>query len=135
MRIFLDANILFSGALPQSRMRAFLDFLGRECECLTNSYAVEEARRNLERKFPAALKHLEPLVRKCELIPAVKTDLSVKLAAKDLPILGGAVAGQAKYLLTGDEKDFGRFFGETIEGVKVVSPKMLVEELTELGLL
>ena len=135
MRIFLDANILFSGALPQSRMRAFLDFLCRECECITNVYAVEEARRNLERKFPAALRQLEPLVKKCELIPAVKTDLKVNLALKDLPILGGAVAGQAKYLLTGDEKDFGKFFGETIAGVKVVSPKMLAEELTELGLL
>ena len=135
MRIFLDANILFSGALPQSRMRAFLDFLCRECECLTNVYAVEEARRNLERKFPAALRQLEPLVKQCELIPAVKTDLKVNLALKDLPILGGAVAGRAKYLLTGDEKDFGRFFGETIAGVKVVSPKMLVAELTGLGLL
>jgi predicted nucleic acid-binding protein len=135
VRIFLDANILFSGALPQSRMRAFLDFLCRECECITNVYAVEEARRNLERKFPAALRHLDPLVKKCELIPAVKTDLKVKLALKDLPILGGAVAGQAKYLLTGDEKDFGKFFGDTIAGVKVVSPKMLAEDLTKLGLL
>jgi predicted nucleic acid-binding protein len=135
MRIFLDANILFSGALPQSRMRAFLDFLGRECECLTNAYAVEEARRNLTAKFPSALRHLDPLIKKCELIPAVKTDLNVKLALKDVPILGGAVAGQAKYLLTGDEKDFGRFFGETVAGVKVVSPKMLAEELAELGLL
>ena len=135
MRIFLDANILFSGALPQSRMRAFLDFLCRECECITNSYAVEEARRNLAAKLPSALRHLEPLVKKCELIPAMQADLHVKLALKDVPILGGAVAGQAKYLLTGDEKDFGRFFGKTIAGVKVVSPKMLAEELTELGLL
>ena len=134
MRIFLDANILFSGALPQSRMRVFLDFLCRECECLTNVYAVEEARRNLTAKFPSAVRHLDPLIKKCELVPAVKTDLNVKLALKDVPILGGAVAGQAKYLLTGDEKDFGKFFGETVEGVKVVSPKMLAEKLTELGL-
>jgi predicted nucleic acid-binding protein len=96
---------------------------------------VEEARRNLAGKFPAALRHLDPLVKKCELVPAVKTELNLKLALKDVPILGGAVAGQAKFLLTGDEKDFGKFFGETIEGVKVASPKMLVEELTELGLL
>jgi len=135
MRIFLDANILFSGALPQSRMRAFLDFLCRECECLTNAYAVEEARRNLTAKFPTAVRHLDPLIKKCELILAVKTDLTVKLAQKDVPILGGAVAGQAKYLLTGDEKDFSKFFGQTIEGVKVVSPKMLAKKLTELGLL
>jgi predicted nucleic acid-binding protein len=135
MRIFLDANILFSGSLPQSRMRAFLDFLCRECECVTNAYAVEEARRNLAAKYPDALRHLDPLVRKCGLIPAVKTDFKLKLPLKDVPILGGAVAAQAKYLLTGDEKEFGRFFGETIEGVKVVSPKMLADELTELGLL
>jgi uncharacterized protein len=133
MRIFLDANILFSGALPQSRMRAFLDFLGRECECVTNAYAVEEARRNLAAKFPAAVRHLDALVKKCELVPAVKTDF--KLALKDVPILGGALAARVKYLLTGDKKDFGKFFGETIDGVKIVSPKMLAEELTELGLL
>jgi predicted nucleic acid-binding protein len=135
MRIFLDANILFSGALPQSRMRAFLDFLCRECECATNAYAVEEARRNLAAKFPAAVRHLDAIVKKCELVPAVKTDFKVKLSLKDVPILGGALAAQAKYLLTGDEKDFGKFFGEAIEGVKIVSPKMLAEELTELGLL
>ncbi len=135
MRIFLDANILFSAALPQSRLRVFLDFVGREGEWITNAYAVEEARRNLARKFPGALRHLDPLVNRCELITAVKTGLQVNLALKDMPILGGAVAGQAKYLLTGDEKDFGSFFGKIIQGVKVVSPRMLAEELTELGLL
>jgi len=135
MRIFLDANILFSGALPQSRMRAFLDFLCRECECVTNAYAVEEARRNLAAKFPGALRHLDAIVKKCELVPAMKMDFKVKLALKDAPILGGALAAHAKYLLTGDEKDFGPFFGKTIDGVKIVSPKMLAEELTGPGLL
>ena len=135
MRIFLDANILFFGALPQSRMRVFLDFLCRECECVTNAYAVEEARRNLAAKFPAAVRHLDAIVKKCGLVPAVKTDFKVKLALKDVPILGGALTAKSKFLLTGDEKDFGRFFGETIGGVKIVSPKMLAEELTGPGLL
>jgi hypothetical protein len=129
MRIFLDANILFSSALPLSRMRAFLDFLCLDHECLTNAYAVEEARRNLAAKYPEAVRHLDPIVRKCELVQVVRSDLKIKLALKDVPILGGAVAGRANYLLTGDERDFGRFFGDTIEGVKVVSPKMLAEEL------
>ena len=135
MRIFLDANILFSGALPDSRMSAFLDFLCQECDCITNAYAAEEARRNLVGKFPAALRNLESLLKRCELVPALKTDLPVKLALKDVPILGGAIACRAKYLLTGDEKDFGKYFGSTIEGVKVVSPGMLAEELRGLGLL
>ena len=135
MRIFLDANILFSGALPHSRMRAFLDFLCQEFECVTNAYAAEEARRNLELKFPTAVRHLDPLVRKCTLVKAVAAGLKVELLLKDIPIIGGAVAGHATHLLTGDEKDFGRYFGDTIEGVKVVSPKLLAEELADRGLL
>ena len=109
MRIFLDANILFSGALPQSRMRAFLDFLCRECECVTNAYAVEEARRNLAAKFPGALRHLDAIVKKCELVPAVKMDFKVKLALKDAPILGGALAAHAKYLLTAMKRILDHF--------------------------
>jgi hypothetical protein len=56
MRVFLDANILFSGARPNSRMGAFLETLSRQADLLTNAYAFEEARRNLELKFPDSLK-------------------------------------------------------------------------------
>ena len=133
MRVFLDANILFSGAQPHSRMRAFLLLLGRRAECVTNVYAVEEARRNLELKFPATLPNLDALVRKCELVPALTVDLKVALKEKDVPILGGAIAGAATHLLTGDERDFGALFGQTVQGVKVVSPRMLADELVKLG--
>ena len=92
MRVFLDANILFSGALPDSRMRAFLELLFKHGECLTNVYAIEEARRNLELKFPAAPGRLDELVKKCEMVPVSMADLEVKLPLKDVPILGGAVA-------------------------------------------
>jgi len=129
MRIFLDANILFSAAQPHSRMRAFLGILLAQAECLTNAYAVEEARRNLELKFPEGLKALERLAKQCETIPQIMTDLEVELPMKDVPILGGAIAGQATHLLTGDERDFGKFWGKTIRGAKIVSPRMLVQEL------
>jgi hypothetical protein len=72
---------------------------------------------------------------KCEMADAVATGFAASLPLKDVPILGGAIAARTQYLLTGDERDFGRYYGETIEGVKVVSPKMLAEELTRLGLL
>lgn len=135
MRVFLDANILFSGAQSHGRMRAFLELLFKHGECVTNAYAVEEARRNLELKFPAALGRLDSLVAKCELIPALVTGLEVVLPSKDVPILGGAIAGRATYLLTGDEHDFGAYFGKTIQDVKIVSPRMLAGELVRLGLL
>jgi predicted nucleic acid-binding protein len=128
MRIFLDANILFSAALPKSRMRAFLEILSKQADFLTNAYAVEEARRNLELKFPNALKNLERLITQCEMISQLPADLEIELPLKDKPILGGAIAGNATHLLTGDERDFGKFWGKTIQGVKIVSPKMLAEE-------
>ena len=133
MRIFLDANILFSGAQSGSRMRAFLDVLFRQAECITNAYAVEEARRNLELKSPAAIPNLDALLRKCELVPALAVELPVDLKAKDAPILSGAIVGQATHLLTGDERDFGHLFGKEVQGVKVVPPRMLADELVKLG--
>ena len=133
MRVFLDANILFSGAQPHSRMRVFLELLFKQGECITNAYAVEEARRNLEMKFPAALPHLDSLIGKCELIPALVSDLKADLPLKDVPILGGAIAGHATHLLTGDQQDFGAHFGKTIQRVKIVSPRLLADELVKRG--
>lgn len=129
MRIFLDANILFSAAHSHSRMRSFLDVLFAQEECLTNAYAVEEARRNLAVKSPDGVKALARLVKRCEMVSQLATDLEIGLPAKDQPILGGAIAGHATHLLTGDERDFGKFWGKTVQGVKIVSPQMLVEEL------
>jgi len=129
MRIFLDANILFSAAQPQSRMAAFLEVIFDKEECLTNPYAVDEARRNLALKFPGGLKSLERLAKRCEMVSRLAADLAVDLPLKDKPILGGAIAGQATHLLTGDERDFGKYWGKTVQGVKIVSPRMLAEEL------
>jgi predicted nucleic acid-binding protein len=58
----------------------------------------------------------------------------VELKDKDIPILGGAIAGRATHLLTGDERDFGALFGTTIRSVIIVSPRMLAEELARQGL-
>jgi len=129
MRIFLDANILFSAAQPHSRMRAFLNALFQQADCLTNEYALEEARRNLAAKFPDGLKELERLTEQCEVVTQLAANIEVVLPLKDQPILGGAIAGHATHLLTGDERDFGQFWGKTIRGVKIVSPRRLVEEL------
>ena len=133
MRVFLDANILFSGAQPHSRMRALLQILFKRAVCLTNSYALEEVRRNLGLKYPEALPHFEMLAKKCEMTTSAPAELPVPLKEKDQPILSGAIAGRATHLMTGDQTDFGHLFGKSVEGVKVVSSKMLAEELVELG--
>ncbi|MEO5804433.1 MAG: DNA-binding protein [Verrucomicrobiota bacterium] len=133
MRVFLDANILFSGALPQSRMRAFLEIIFEHAECLTNDYAVTEARRNFELKFPAQVRELDSIIKNCEVVGVLVGELEVELKSKDVPILAGAIAGKATLLLTGDEKDFGKLYGKKIQGVTIVSPRMLADEFVKRG--
>ena len=133
MRIFLAANILLSATASHSRLRALLGVVARHGECITNGYAVEEARRNLVLKQPDVVPQFENLVRDLEQVSGLVTNLPVKIAAKDVPILGGAIGSRATHLLTGDERDFGIYFGKAIRGVKVVSPRLLADELVKLG--
>lgn len=135
MRVFLDANILFSASKPDSRIRALINLLAKHGECITNDYAIEEARRNLELKAPTLVTELDKLTQKLEIITTLITEVGIKLKLKDIPILGGAIASGATHLLTGDERDFGAYFGKMVQSVKVVSPRMLADELVKQGLL
>jgi len=133
MRVFLDANILFSAAKPKSRIRALIGLLSRHGGCMTNAYAVEETRRNLALKEPAQVNELEKLAHALEMVTALRLELEIQLPPKDVPIFGGASAGNATHLLTGDERDFGAYFGKTIQRVKIVSPRLLADELVRQG--
>src|SRR3989338_339928 len=101
MRIFLDANILFAASLPKSQTETFFKEFQRYAVLLTNPYALEEARRNLTNKKPKALPHFEQLIKHIKMIDAALTSVEVELSSKDVPILGGAVAGKVTHLLTG----------------------------------
>lgn len=135
MTIFLDANILFSASNPKWFTHQFVELLLLKTECLTNLYAVEEASRNLAKHAPKHLPRLERLVKLLKLVPKASVELHIKLAEKDRPILRGAIAGRSTHLLTGDLKDFGALLGKTVQGVKIVTPKMLAEELAKAGIL
>lgn len=129
MRIFLDANILFSASFSKSLLADFLDELKKHAVLLTNAYAKTEAERNVGAKMPKRLAAHQEFANALELGPLQLFELEVKLAEKDRPILCGAIAAHADYLLTGDKKDFGHLFGRTIRGVKVVSVQLLLADL------
>ncbi len=118
MRLFLDANVLFTSAHNPRGTAALVIELGKEgpFALATSLYASEEARRNLERKFPRSLGRFDSLLRGIPLIP-YQPDLPFPpaLAAKDRPIFQAAVAWNATHLLTGDLKDFGTFMNRPEE--------------------
>lgn len=129
MKVFLDANVIYSASRSGSLMERFVLRLLREAEGCTNAYAIEEARRNLEANEPDAVGNLAVLTSRLKVIAELALVPEVPLPEKDTPILGGAIGGRCSHLLTSDRRDFGRYFGSVIHGVKIVSPQLMAEEL------
>ncbi|MBI4409193.1 MAG: PIN domain-containing protein [Gemmatimonadetes bacterium] len=120
--LFLDANVLYSAAYRADAGVARLWQL-EETTLLTSGYALEEARRSLERpEQRARLDELTKAVEVSEAIPDVELPPDVVLPAKDRPILTAALAAGATHLITGDQTHFGRLFGCRIGITLVTTP-------------
>ena len=122
MRLFLDANVLFTAAHNPRGKAALTIELGKKGHwtLATSPYASEEARRNLERKFPQLRGRLHLLLQGIQLVghrPELR--FPPGLAEKDRPIFQAALAFHATHLLTGDLKDFGPFMNRPEETVGV----------------
>jgi predicted nucleic acid-binding protein len=119
-RIFLDANVFFSIAYGSLGTRRLLEFVRkRHALLLGSSYVVEEAKRNLLE--PEQIERLDTCLSKLRLVPEVdpRTPCPVDLPEKDRPVLLAAISAKANYLVTGDMLRFGKYFGQTIHGVKI----------------
>ncbi|MCS5692887.1 PIN domain-containing protein [Cyanobium sp. FGCU-6] len=109
MRLFLDANVIFTAAHNPNGKAAFLISLAADAglQFITSDYALEEARRNLSRKAPDALHSLDAMVDAFRVVPDYPAlPCPDALPEKDRPIFRAARAS-ADVLLTGDLRDFG----------------------------
>ncbi|MCU0923052.1 MAG: PIN domain-containing protein [Burkholderiaceae bacterium] len=135
MRVFLDANILFSAAKSDGAVRALLRLLiVRGHECWADAYVVAEARRNLQAKGAEAMHELEALLPSLRLTAAAPTaavsaDALAWLPEKDRPVLAAAIRLSCDVLVTGDRTHFGAGYGRSFGGVTVHSPRSLAEQL------
>jgi len=128
MKVFLDANMLISASHPGSLARKLVRWIVYKAEGITNDYALSEARKNLASRYPERLADLEALAGSLMIINHTVPAPDVELRAKDIPILVGAIASNSTHLVTRDQRDFGPFFGNTIQGVKIVNPDQFVAE-------
>ncbi len=129
MRLFLDANVVFSAAhRAQGRSQELLALASRgRCELLASAHVLEEARRNLALKSAGFEHRLEHALAKTTVVaeaPAVLVEWARAqgLPLKDAPILGAAIHARADLLVTGDGRDFGHLSGSTLRGTRVVTP-------------
>lgn len=130
MRIFLDANVLFTAAYSSGGTSHALFNLAEAgwCSLFTSAFALEETRRNLALKALDRLPDMERLSSLITVVPEAGPDRvawaqALPLPLKDAPIMAAAVACGAGLLVTGDRLHFGHLFGKTAEGVLVVPPR------------
>jgi predicted nucleic acid-binding protein len=133
MRVFLDANILFSAAKSAGAVRELLRLLlDGGHECWVDDYVVIEARRNLTAKAPDALIVLEALLKRLRVSPAQAPGAELKLVdwlpEKDRIVLAAAIRLRCDALVTGDRTHFGPGYGKIFAGVTIHSPRSLAEQ-------
>ena len=134
MRVFLDANVLFSAAKSDGAVRELLKRLEQSGhQCCVDAYVIEEARRNLEAKTPDQMPALERLLSRMKTARAQRVDptleASLPLPAKDRPVLAATIHLSCDALVTGDRTHFGALYARTIHGVTIHSPRSLAEAL------
>lgn len=135
LRIFLDANILFSAAQSDGAVRRLLYLLHTDGHTLVaDAYVAAEAQRNLAAKAgPDAAAYLQALLSKIEVngltAPAALTPLADWLPEKDRPVLQAAIACRCQALVTGDKTHFGAGYGQSFGGVTIHSPAQLAQWL------
>lgn len=136
MRLFLDANILFSAAYREGSAIELLFELARagRCRLFTSPFAAEDARRNIAAKTPQRSGALERLLSLVTWTPepslqAVAATLDHGVPPKDGPILAAAIQAGTDVLVTGDRKHFGHLYGTSVQGVAVMTVAPALEKI------
>jgi hypothetical protein len=133
VRIFLDANILFSAAKSEGFVRRLLDLLAADGHTLcADAYVAEEARRNLATKG----------VRIAGAASAARSDRSRadirrsngrrgcrRVTGKRPSRACRAARLGCHGLVTGDRTHFGRFYSRRLAGFAIHSPRTLADLL------
>ena len=136
MRVFLDANILFSAAKSDGAIRQLMRNLKLAKHTLVaDSYVQTEASRNIAAKADAqAVRDLDALLSQIEVstVQFAQSSPTLQAAAlwlpeKDRPVLLAAMVLACDVLVTGDSTHFGPGYGKRFEGVTVCSPRQLAE--------
>jgi len=138
LRLFLDANVLFSAAYRDGSPALLLFDLASagRCRLLTSAFAWDEAQRNIRLKSPERSQALNALREQLEYAPvpdaqAILDAAEQGLPDKDAPILAAAGVAKADILVTGDRTHFGHLYGKAIGRLRVLTLRETLARLLE----
>ncbi|MCA9303426.1 MAG: PIN domain-containing protein [Phycisphaerales bacterium] len=132
VRVFLDANVLFSASNPGSNIERLIQLLTEHGQAVSSDFAIEEARRNITVKRPDWIDGFNTLVQRIETAPSTRFKLPVELTEKDQPILCTAIRAECVYLVTGDKRDFGHLYNTSVGSVRIVDLVGLARVVVEI---
>jgi predicted nucleic acid-binding protein len=130
-RLFLDANVLVSAEWKDGSKVARIWQIPN-VELITSNFVVSECQRNLphpEQRLRLSRFLLEVRVLEFQKPPVLED--SPALAEKDRHVLAAAVLSRADFLVTGDRKHFGAWYGTKILGLRVEPPGRFPQVLAE----
>lgn len=127
MKLFLDSSTLLAAAGSATGASRLLiqEASAQGWQLLSSFYCFEEARRNLGKVGPKALRDFEVIIApRVDFAPtAVVTDRPlVYPVAKDRPVLVTALALECHALLTLDRADFQALLGSQVYGMIICTP-------------
>lgn len=137
LRVFLDTNVLFSGAYTGSGPpRRLLDAAAqRAFQAVVSVTVLDELARNLAKKAPNSLPYLEWTFRRANVELASEAPADEQQSwydaglGTDAPIIAAAVAAAVDYFCTGDARLLDRARTGVLAGLNVVSPADLLTAL------
>ncbi len=137
MRVFLDSNVLFSGAYagPGAPTRLIDWAVAQRFTPVVSRTVLDEVMRNLRRKAPAAMHRADRVLSRAdlEIVPEASEheargwhDAGL---GSDAPIIAAAEASEVDYFCTGDRRLLQRAKDGKLGRLLVVSPTELVRLL------
>jgi predicted nucleic acid-binding protein len=92
-------------------------------ELITSNFVVAECRRNLPgEEQQNRLDHFLTAVRVLNFQKTPQLEPPPPLPEKDQHVLAAAVLARADYLITGDMKHFGEWYGGSVCGIRIEPP-------------
>lgn len=133
-RIFIDSSVLIAAAISAigSARELINRGIAQEIDLYLSSDVVEETERNLKRKAPEGLTYFYEIYESSSFLQVKPTKIQIFKAAKivigkDAPIVAGAIAAKADFLVSYDRKHLLSYTQEIEENFKinVVTPDEL----------
>ena len=136
-RLFLDSSVVIAALLSTSggSFRIFKESNAGNIETHINRYVLAEVTGVVARKHPSLSEGIPELLSWANMnvhknAPSAKVGkLCMAINEKDAPVLAGALAAKASFLVTLDQKDF--FTEKLVKAslpIAIVTPRMYFQE-------